>query len=93
MFAIQIASNALFYHTHSIDGKMYSHAHPGGDGHSHNSVDFTFYEQLQNNILEELTSLLSDPYLVFIQELNIYDYKHYYSVAHTSNVGRAPPVM
>ncbi|MCU4155795.1 hypothetical protein J1N10_07385 [Carboxylicivirga sp. A043] len=92
MFAIQIASNALFYHTHTIDGKSYSHAHPGCDGHSHNAADFAFYQQLQNMLSDETPKLLSDilpSYIETIQmEIPFFINEQYLG----SNSGRAPPV-
>ncbi|MCG8580871.1 MAG: hypothetical protein MI866_13190 [Bacteroidales bacterium] len=92
MFAIQIASNALFYHTHTIDGKSYSHAHPGCDGHSHTAADFTFYQQLQTMLSEEAPKLLSDIMPLFIDsietEVTFFVDDQYSGI----NSGRAPPV-
>ncbi|MBK3516334.1 hypothetical protein [Carboxylicivirga marina] len=92
MFAIQTASNALFYHTHNIDGKSYSHAHPGCDGHSHAPTDFAFYQQLQTSVSKEAPALLSDILLVY-HERSAVECTFLYNQRHISQcTGRAPPV-
>ncbi len=92
MFAIQIASNAIFYHTHTIDGKTYSHAHPGCDGHSHTAADLAFYQQLENIVSEETPALLNDVLPVYLQNKQAEAYINL-SVRYTEdNAGRAPPV-
>ncbi|MBS2213812.1 hypothetical protein KEM09_20560 [Carboxylicivirga mesophila] len=92
LFAIQIASNALFYHTHKIDGKTYSHAHPGCDGHSHNSADFTFYQQLQTMLSEESPDLLSDILPVYFNKLKFETVITANNKFIKHSAGRAPPV-
>jgi hypothetical protein len=92
MFAIQIASNALFYHTHTIDGKTYSHAHPGCDGHSHTAADFAFYQQLQTMLSEEAPELLSDIMPSYIESLEA-EVSFFFNDKYLGiNSGRAPPV-
>ncbi len=92
LFAVQIASNALFYHTHTIDGKVYSHAHPGCDGHSHNAADFSFYQQLQTINAEDTPNLLADILPVYKQSYDI-EGKALFQAFHAKIfAGRAPPV-
>ncbi len=92
MFAVQIASNAFFYHTHTIDGKSYSHAHPGCDGHSHTAADFAFYQQLQTMLSEEAPELLSDITPLYIESLETEVSIFLDDLYNGINSGRAPPV-
>ena len=89
---MQITTNALFYHTHTINGKVYSHAHPGCDGHSHNSADFTFYQQLQTILSEEKPKLLSEILPYYVNNEHVLYQQQFYSLFADSNSGRAPPV-
>ena len=91
MFAIQIASNALFYHTHTIDGKLYSHAHPGCDGHSHTAADFAFYQQLQNLKSEEAPKLLTEILPVYFDDTKVENNAFFESTSQQNYAGRAPP--
>jgi hypothetical protein len=92
MFAVQIASNAFFYHSHTIDGKTYSHAHPGCDGHSHTAADFAFYQQLQNIVSEETPTLLKDVIPVYLQDIQTEVCISVSEKYSDNNAGRAPPV-
>ncbi|WP_221932442.1 hypothetical protein [Carboxylicivirga sp. M1479] len=92
LFAAQIASNALFYHTHTIDGKVYSHSHPSCDGHSHASADFAFYQQLQNILAEEKPKLLSDILPIYLEVISIDVKAQLSDCLLNNNAGRAPPV-
>jgi len=89
---VQIASNALFYHSHTIDGQLYSHAHPGCDGHSHNAADFVFYQQLQNMLSEESPKLIAEQYPVIVSLLPTETGTTYFHAFYSTNTGRAPPV-
>ena len=89
---MQIASNALFYHSHTIDGQLYSHAHPGCDGHSHNAADFVFYQQLQNMLSEESPKLIAEQYPVIVSLLPTETGTTYFHAFYSTNTGRAPPV-
>jgi len=92
LFAVQIASNALFYHSHTIDGQLYSHAHPGCDGHSHNAADFVFYQQLQNMLSEESPKLLAEQYPVLVSSIPTEVSTTFFNAFYSTNTGRAPPV-
>jgi len=93
MFAVQIASTALFYHTHKIDGKSYSHAHPGCEDHAHDAADFAFYQQLQTILFEEAPKLLADLFPLMIQEQLASRSTFIQSTPCQINIGRAPPVL
>ncbi|WP_430810076.1 MULTISPECIES: hypothetical protein [unclassified Carboxylicivirga] len=91
-FAIQIASYALFYHTHSFEGKVYSHAHPGSDGHSHTTADYAFYQQLQNLTSEEIPGLIPDVPLNYLKKVALEAPVNTVSRHIENKAGRAPPV-
>jgi hypothetical protein len=91
-FAIQIASYAFFYHTHKINGKLYSHAHPGCDGHSHSATDLAFYQQLQTIIAGDIPNLLADIHPVVLNGIKAETSLCYQSLHTRFNTGRAPPV-
>lgn len=93
LFAVQIANNALFYHTHNIDGKTYAHAHPNCDGHSHKAADFVFYQQLQTILFEEIPKLLVEQFPIIVCDFDSEVCIAYDRSAIKTNAGRAPPVV
>ena len=94
VFAVQIANNALFYHTHTIDGKNYTHAHPGqSNGHSHSNYELNFYQQLQLLSVKEIPELIAViiPFYAVKAER---DYRSdYLSLFSDNDLGRAPPAL
>ncbi|MCT4647165.1 MAG: hypothetical protein N4A74_19405 [Carboxylicivirga sp.] len=93
-FTMQIASNALFYHTHNIQGKTYAHSHPGcKHQHSHSTFEFAFYEQLQNITSEEIPQLLADQLPIYLQARTNDLINQYVFDLHLSQPGRGPPVF
>ncbi|GEM_PF-2237235 len=91
-FAIQIVNKALCYHTHIIDGRLYSHAHPGSQDTQHSEYELSFYAQLQVLNASEIPDLLSDVILIFNRKIEA---KHSSLLVNTvsgTRQGRAPPV-
>ena len=93
LFAAQVASNALFYHTHIVEGNTYAHAHPGCDDHTHKAADFAFYQQLQILLNEDMPVLLAEQYPFTVSDIDPVLCVNYYKSVDESNVGRAPPIV
>lgn len=90
--AIQIVNNALCYHTHIVDGKAYTHAHPGDQEKDHSDYELAFYAQLQLLNSYEVPELLTDVVLIFSRKIELKNEQLIVSIADGTIQGRAPPV-
>ncbi|MCT4647163.1 MAG: hypothetical protein N4A74_19395 [Carboxylicivirga sp.] len=91
VFTLQIVNQALFYHAHIIDGKVYAHAHPGEDNHQHNRYELSFYAQLQLLNSEEAPQLLASYLPVFVREIDEQPEHQITPFILDRAKGRAPP--
>ena len=89
---VQIANNALFYHTHTVDGETYGHAHPGEQDEGHNDYEFSFYAQLQLLNTYDVPQLLSDVVLIFERDVKVEIKQQLASKLQSATFGRAPPL-
>lgn len=91
-FILQIANNALFFHTHTTaSGKTFHHAHPNCGNHAHNDYQYSFYEQLQLLTNPDTPKLLSECYFLLTQKQETFNCTSR-QAHHLSNLlGRAPP--
>jgi len=92
-FILQIANNALFFHTHTTaSGKTFHHAHPNAGNHSHNDYQYSFYEHLQLITNFDAPQLLRECSFLLALKQETFDFiskqPHYLN----NLLGRAPPI-
>ncbi|MBS2097354.1 hypothetical protein [Carboxylicivirga linearis] len=92
-FLMQVANNALFFHTHkTADGKILHHAHPNAGNHSHNDYQFSFYEQLQLLTGFDIPKLIQDSPLFLTFTYDTFVVRFNASIDSNNQSGRAPPI-
>ncbi|MCT4588311.1 MAG: hypothetical protein N4A71_10845 [Carboxylicivirga sp.] len=89
---VQIANNALCFHTHFVDGKIYGHAHPGDQNKDHSKYELSFYAQLQLLNTYDVPQLLSDVVLIFERDVKVEIKQQPASKLQSATFGRAPPL-
>jgi len=96
LFCAYYASSVLFFHSHKKDcGRIISHSHLGGYGHSHNANALQLIDHLTNLQITDGGGLLFSavPFL-FSTELifSTYEQRLVYS-SFGANLLRAPPAL
>lgn len=94
VFATQIACITLCIHTHVVDGRIVTHAHPySNTQHQHSDTSIAAFSHVLHSLFASQPNQSSiSAFFVFLAEINIYTTEVVsLSVAHIL-ADRAPPV-